>query len=293
MKNDHHMPAAVGKLYLVATPIGNLEDISLRALRILKEVDAIACEDTRQTQKMLNHYGIQNRMVSYHEHNENARAPELIEEMKNGATIALVSDAGTPVISDPGHRLVSMCAAQGVPVIPIPGASSVVAALSASGIPAERFLFVGFLPARQGARRKALRKLAGEQGALVLFEAPHRVAAMLGDAAEILGAREAVVAREITKLHEEFQRGTLGELHERAQKTPPRGEITLVVSQGELRALPPLSKGQTLRGRVEQISREEGLDRKAALKRAARELGLARRDAYKQLLLEGQEEENR
>ncbi len=287
MKNSTTTGPPRGKLYLVATPIGNLEDITLRALRVLKECDAIACEDTRHTQKLLNHYGIQKRTVSYHEHNEETRAPELVAEMETGATIALVSDAGTPILSDPGHRLVTLSVGRGIPVVPIPGASSVMAALTASGISAERFLFVGFLPARHGERRKALRELTSETCTLVFFEAPHRVSAMLTDAAEILGPRRAVMAREITKLHEEYQRGSLPELSERARIASPRGEITVVVGGTDARAAAALPKGLTLGERVEQISREQGIDRKAALKQAAREFGLPRREAYKQLLLEG------
>ncbi len=286
MKNSVNSGTVLGKLYLVATPIGNLEDITLRALRVLKECDLIACEDTRHTQKLLNHFSIQKRTLSYHEHNEETRAEELVKEMENGSTVALVSDAGTPVISDPGHRLVALSVAHGISVIPVPGASSVVAALAASGISAERFLFVGFLPARQGERRKALGELATQTSTLVFFEAPHRVAGMLSDAAEILGVRSAVVAREITKLHEEFHRGTLLELSEMARKAPPKGEITVVVGPGDPEKITALPPGQTLAGRVEQICRERGIDRKAALKQAARELGMPRREAYKQLLLE-------
>src|ERR1700674_2230174 len=199
-----------GCLYLVATPIGNLEDITMRAIRILKEADLIACEDTRQTQKLLNHYGIRKEMVSYHEHNELTRSPELVIELEQGAQIALVSDAGTPGISDPGHRLVTLCLRHHIPVVPIPGPSALVAALAASGLPSDEFLFIGFLPARAGARRKALEALKSEPRALVLYEAPHRLAETLSDAADILGARHAVVAREVTKIHEEFLRGTLG-----------------------------------------------------------------------------------
>jgi 16S rRNA (cytidine1402-2'-O)-methyltransferase len=275
-----------GQLYLVSTPIGNLEDITLRAIRILKEVDVIACEDTRHTQKLLNHYGIQKRLVSYHEHNENTRAPELISEMQNGASIALVTDAGTPIVSDPGHRLVALCAENNIRVTPIPGASAALAALSASGISAEHVLFVGFLPARQGERRRALTELAANSATLVFFEAPHRIANMLSDAAEILGPRQAALARELTKLHEEFLRGTLSDLAMKLKAAPLKGEFTLVVG-------PPAPqdtatpKNLTLRQRVEQLMRSDALDRKAALKQAAREFGVPRREAYKQLLQDG------
>jgi 16S rRNA (cytidine1402-2'-O)-methyltransferase len=275
-----------GQLYLVSTPIGNLEDITLRAIRILKEVDAIACEDTRHTQKLLNHFGIKKRLVSYHEHNENTRAPELVSELKNGANIALVTDAGTPIVSDPGHRLVALCAENNIPVIPIPGASAALAALAGSGISADRVLFVGFLPARQGERRRALAELANNSATLVFFEAPHRIANMLSDAAEILGPRTAALARELTKLHEEFLRGNLDDLAKKLNAVALKGEFTLIVG-------PPAQqqdaapKGLTLRQRVEQLIRTETLDRKAALKQAAREFGIPRREAYKQLLQDG------
>jgi len=276
-----------GQLYLVSTPIGNLEDITLRAIRILKEVDAIACEDTRHTQKLLNHYGIKKRLVSYHEHNENSRAPELISELKNGASIALVSDAGTPIVSDPGHRLVALCGENNISVIPIPGASAALAALAGSGISAERVLFLGFLPARQGERRRALAELASNSATLVFFEAPHRIANMLSDASEILGPRLSALARELTKLHEEFLRGTLNDLAKKLNSTPLKGEFTLVVGPPAERdtAAP---KGLTLRQRVEQLIRSDALDRKAALKQAAREFGIPRREAYKQLLQDGE-----
>src|SRR5580704_17837948 len=233
-----------GCLYLAATPIGNLEDITMRAIRILKEADLIACEDTRQTQKLLHHYGIRKEMVSYHEHNELTRSPELVIELEQGAQIALVSDAGTPGISDPGHRLVTLCLRHHIPVVPIPGPSALVAALAASGLPTDEFLFVGFLPARSGARRKALDALKSEPRALVLYEAPHRLAETLSDAAEILGSRVGVVAREVTKIHEEFLRGSLIELRDAARQRAPRGEITLLIGpavEGEAQAVPAVS----------------------------------------------------
>jgi 16S rRNA (cytidine1402-2'-O)-methyltransferase len=274
-----------GCLYLVATPIGNLEDITLRALRVLKEADLIACEDTRQTQKLLQHYAIHKELVSYHAHNELTRAPELVIQLEEGAQVALVSDAGTPVVSDPGHRLVAQCLRHHIPVVPIPGPSAFVAALAASGMPTEEFLFVGFLPSRAGARRKKLDALKSEPRALVFYEATHRLLETLSDAAEILGNRPAVVAREVTKIHEEFLRGSLAELRDAARKRAPRGEITLVIGpavEGDAQAVPAVS----LKQRVEQLETESGLDRKAALKQAARERGLGKREAYKQLLLE-------
>jgi len=283
--NKSSPDAGTGCLYLVATPIGNLEDITLRALRILKEVDLIACEDTRQSQKLLQHYEIQKSLVSYHEHNELTRAPELVIELEQGAKVALVSDAGTPGISDPGHRLVALCLRHHLPVVPIPGPSALVAALAASGLPSDEFLFVGFLPSRAGARRKALETLKAEPRTLVLYEAPHRIIETLADAAEILGPRPAVLAREVTKIHEEFRRGHLGELLESAQKRAPRGEITLLIAPGPA-GPPPVESHTSLTQRVEQLESESGLDHKAALKQAARERGLAKREAYKRLLQE-------
>src|SRR5882757_10191401 len=221
--------AGGGVLYLVATPIGNLEDITLRALRILREADQIAAEDTRHTQKLLQHYEIARPLVSYHEHNEMTRAPELLIALEQGAKIALVSDAGMPLVSDPGYRLVTLCARHQVPVIPIPGPSALLAALAASGLPNEEFLFVGFLPARTGERRRALERLRIEDRTLILYEAPHRVAETVADAREILGDRPACLAREVTKIHEEFRRATLSELSASLEEKPVRGEITLLI----------------------------------------------------------------
>ena len=276
---------ALGCLYLVATPIGNLEDITVRALRVLGEADLIACEDTRRTAKLLQHYSLRKEMISYHEHNEMTRAPELAIRMEQGARVALVSDAGTPVISDPGHRLVSLCVRHRIPIIPVPGPSAFVAALAASGLPTEEFLFVGFLPPRAGDRRKALDRLARESRTIVLYEAPHRLVEMLADAVDRLGRRPAVIAREVTKVHEEFLRGDLAELLVRARRTPLRGEMTVLIGgavPGEAR--PTELPSAPLRERVDQIMREQNLDRKGALKQAAHERGLTRREAYQQLL---------
>ncbi len=270
---------------MVATPIGNLEDITVRALRLLGEVDLIACEDTRHTAKLLHHYGIAKPTLSYHQHNEASRGAQLLERLEQGAQIILVSDAGTPVISDPGHRLVSLCLEKQIPVIPIPGPSAVIAALAASGLPAEEFLFVGFLPSRPTARRKVLQNLAKQERTLALYEAPHRLVDTLSDALEYLGRRQAVVAREMTKIHEEFLRGDLAELLVRVQQHPIRGEITILIgppSPGEEKTHEVCAA--PLRERVEQIMRERQIDRKAALKVAARERGLTKREAYKQLV---------
>ena len=291
MTNTNIDEMALGCLYVVATPIGNLEDMTLRALRILKEADAIACEDTRQTLKLLSHFDIQKRLISYHEHNEITRAPEIVIELEQGAKVALVTDAGTPAISDPGHRLVSLCVRHGIKVVPIPGASAFVAALAASGMPVEEFAFVEFLPARQSARRKALRTLAAEKRTLALYEAPHRLSDTLDDALEILGNRPVVVAREITKMYEEFLRGHLEDVAAAVRKKPVRGEITLLIGAPD--GLTPqaesaeksLAAAEPLSHRVDAIMKENGVDRKAALKQAARERGLTRREAYKQLLV--------
>src|SRR6266403_3959342 len=220
-----------GCLYIVGTPIGNLEDITLRALRILKEVDLIACEDTRHTQKLLNYYDISKTLVSYHEHNEMTRSPELLIKLEQGAKIALVSDAGMPLVSDPGYRLVTLCVRHKIPVVPVPGPSAMLAALAAAGLPNEEFLFVGFLPQRSGERRRMLAHLRIEERTMIFYEAPHRVAESIADAQEILGDRPACIAREVTKLHEEFLRGKLSQLAESLAERPARGETTLVVGR--------------------------------------------------------------
>ena len=276
---------AAGCLYLVGTPIGNLEDITLRALRILKEVDQIACEDTRHTQKLLNHYEIHKPLISYHEHNEMTRAPELVLALEQGAKIALVSDAGMPLVSDPGYRLVTLCLRHHVPVVPIPGPSALVASLAASGLPNEEFLFVGFLPARGGERRRALERLRIEDRTIILYEAPHRIAESVADALEILGDRPACLAREVTKLHEEFRRGKLSELAGSLEKNPARGEITLLIGPTEAAdARAHADSTQSLAARVEELMRQVKLDRKEALKLAAKERGLTRHAAYDQML---------
>jgi len=281
-----------GCLYLVATPIGNLEDITLRALRILKEADQIACEDTRHTLKLLNHYHIERPLVSYHEHNEMTRAPELVVAMEEGAKIALVSDAGVPLVSDPGYRLVTLCLRHRIPVVPIPGPSALLAALSASGLPNEEFLFAGFLPARSGERRRALERLRIEDRTIILYEAPHRIEDTVSDAREILGDRPACLAREVTKLHEEFRRGTLGEISVSLTERPARGEITLLigpVSAEEKAAHRDTS--QSLAERVDELIRQAKLDRKEALKLAAKERGITKRAAYHELHLDLREPE--
>jgi 16S rRNA (cytidine1402-2'-O)-methyltransferase len=277
--------AAIGCLYLVGTPIGNLEDITLRALRILREADQIAAEDTRHTQKLLQHYEIARPLVSYHEHNEMTRAPELLIALEQGAKIALVSDAGMPLVSDPGHRLVALCLRHQIPVVPVPGPSALLAALSASGLPNEEFLFVGFLPQRSGERRRALERLRIEDRTIIFYEAPHRIAECVADAREILGDRPACLAREVTKLHEEFRRGKLSVIASSLDERPARGEITLLIGAAEPgESGAHVDSAQSLSDRVEELMRQAKVDRKDALKLAAKERGLTRRAAYDQMV---------
>lgn len=264
-------------MYIVATPVGNLEDVTLRALRVLKEVDCIACEDTRQTQKLLDHYGIRVKTVSYHEHNEQARADELVKRMKAGESVALVTDAGTPLISDPGYRVVRAAADAGVPVVPIPGANAALAALSASGLPTDSFRFCGFLPPKQGQRRTELHSLRGETATLIFYEAPHRILEALADIEEVLGPRPVVVGRELTKLHEEILRGTAAEVRATLANRPSvKGEITLLIGKGE-------AVVDTSEAVMDAIARlvAEGMPRMDAIKQLARERGLSKREAYK------------
>jgi 16S rRNA (cytidine1402-2'-O)-methyltransferase len=269
-----------GTLYIVGTPIGNLEDTTPRAVRVLKEADVIACEDTRQTQKLLNHFGIETKKISYYEQNEAERAAELAERMVAGETVALVTDAGMPGVSDPGYRLVTVAIERGVPVVPIPGAVAFVAALVASGLPCDAFRFGGFLPAKSGQRRETLAGIRESALTEMFYEAPHRVVAALEDVVEVLGAdRRVVVARELTKVHEEFLRGraeeVLAALKERGEV---KGEIVLLIGKAEAGAAAPKV---SLRERMAQVIREEGLDEKAALKKMAKEFGLSKSEAYR------------
>ena len=276
-----------GIVYLVSTPIGNLEDITQRALRILSEVDLIACEDTRHTQKLLNHYDIRTRTISYHEHNERERAAELLVRLREGLSIAIVSDAGTPGINDPGFRLVRLAIENGVSVVPLPGPSALITALVASGLPTDEFFFAGFLPPRSNARRSRLAELRHMPATLIFFEAPHRIAATLKDARQILGEREAVVARELSKLHEEFVRGRLSELSERfAAVERARGEMVLIIDRAVIESrIEAEDRPGSVDGLVAGFE-SEGLDHRAALKKAARVLGLTRAEAYRRLVAE-------
>ena len=271
-------------LYLVGTPIGNLEDITLRAVRVLKEADQIACEDTRQTQKLLNHYGISTRTVSYHEHNEMTRTPEIVLDLEGGACVALVTDAGMPGISDPGFRLISLAIRHHIQVVPIPGASAFLAALVASGLPTDSFRFSGFLPPKTGQRRQMLESIKASPRTQVFYEAPHRVKDAVKDAVEVLGKeRQLVIAREVTKIHEEFLRGRAGEILETLNaRGDIKGEITLLIGKAE-EDEQRVAAGVSVRQRLEQVMAEEKLDEKAALKRVAKELGVSKSEAYREL----------
>jgi len=268
-----------GILYVVATPIGNLEDITFRAVRVLKEADLIACEDTRQTRKLLDHYSIDKPAVSYHEHNEQERARELAGRLAAGARIALVSDSGMPLVSDPGYRLVREAIAAGVKVEPVPGPSALVTALAASGLPTDAFHFAGFLPAKTGQRRKALEALRDEEATLIFYEGPHRVLETLAAVEEVLGERPVVVARELTKIHEEFLRGTAGEIRARLAERPSiKGEITLLVGRAEA---PPADDSPIEEAVADCI--RQGMSRMDAIKSVARRRGLPKREVYRQV----------
>lgn len=274
-----------GTLYLVATPIGNLADITHRALQVLKDVDLIACEDTRHTHKLLQHYGITTKTTSYHEHNEQQRTSYFIDLLRQGNDIAVVSDAGTPAISDPGFRLVRAAIESDVTVVPVPGPSALISALIAAGLPVDEFFFAGFLPSRSNARRTRLEALKTVPGTLIFYEAPHRLAAALKDAYEVLGEREAVVARELTKLHEEIKRGRLSELARfYVDEEEPRGEIVVLIDRNVIGEA--VSETDASVFALVQQFEQDGLDHRAALKKAARELGLSRAEAYRRLTAE-------
>lgn len=270
-----------GTLYVVSTPIGNLEDITYRAVRVLKEADLIACEDTRHTAKLLQHYGIDKPTVSYHEHNEAARAEELVAKLEQGLSIAQVSDAGMPGISDPGYRVIKLAIEHGMRVVPVPGPSALIAALAAGGLPTDSFQFLGFLPAKSGQRRTMLEAQQNAQHTIVVYEAPHRIAATMQDIAETLGAeRPVVLARELTKVHEEFIRGTAAEVLARVQEHELKGEITLLIGKGTQEAP---SKKTDIAHRLAEIMRSQNVDEKAALKIFAKERRLSKSEAYREL----------
>ncbi len=270
----------IGTLYIVATPIGNLEDITLRAIRILKEVKLIAAEDTRHTRHLLDRYQIGTPTTSYHDHNKEEKAPVLVARMLEGQSVALVSDAGTPGISDPGYFLINLAIDQKVPVVPVPGAAAAVAALSISGLPTDRFVFEGFLPAKHTARLKRLQELAEEQRTVIFYEAPHKIVRTLEDLLEVFGDRVAVVTRELTKVYEETVRGTLSIILTRLKEGTIKGEFTIVVHGAPTEAAQDIDPAEYLR----ELMIHRGLSRKEAVAAAAEELGLPKRDVYKESL---------
>jgi 16S rRNA (cytidine1402-2'-O)-methyltransferase len=265
-----------GVLYVVATPIGNLDDISLRALRVLKEVELIAAEDTRHTRILLDRYDIRTALISYHEHNEKTQAPRLVERMNRGESIALVSDAGTPAISDPGYRLVLDAINSGIVVTPIPGPSAIIAALSASGLPTDRFVFEGFMPAKKGERESRLEALREESRTIIFYEAPHRLKECLAAIGRILGNRDVVIARELSKLHEEFLRGTIDEIAEQLAAREIKGEVTVIVRAG--RRAESVSQ-EELSAEIRQMS-AEGISVREISEHLAKRYQLGRREVY-------------
>jgi 16S rRNA (cytidine1402-2'-O)-methyltransferase len=268
-----------GRLYVVSTPIGNLEDITYRAVRILKEADWIACEDTRTTRRLLDHYGIETRTISYHEHNETERAAELIERIGQGESGALVSDAGTPLLSDPGYRLVHAAARAGVRIEPLPGASALLAALVVSGLPTDQFHFGGFLPPKQGQRQRLLESLVEEAATLIFYEAPHRILESLEDIGSVLGTRDIVAARELTKMYEEVLRGTAPEIAAAlATRDSIRGEFVILIGK----SLAPPAESVPIRDMIQALI-AAGVERMEAMKTVARERGLSKREVYKLL----------
>jgi 16S rRNA (cytidine1402-2'-O)-methyltransferase len=276
----------LGTLYLVATPIGNLQDISLRALETLKTVDLIACEDTRHTRKLLTHFNIPNKLVSYHEHNEEERARELARMLEEGKNIAVVSDAGTPAVCDPSYRIVQKAHEIGAKVVPIPGAVAFVNAVIVSGLPTDAIFFGGFLPSKKGERRARLEEIKQIPATLIFYETPHRLAKSLADCAEILGSRNAAVARELTKMHEEIVRGNLAELTVKYAEKPTKGEIVLIIEREKIQdSRFNIQDSKTLSDRVKELE-SENLDRKVALKKAAKEFGLSKSEAYRILQAE-------
>ncbi len=272
-----------GALYIVATPIGNLGDITYRAVEVLRNVNAVACEDTRQTRKLLDHYGIQKPTVSYHEHNEAERTAELAARLEAGETIALVSDAGMPLVSDPGYRLVKAAIEAGIEVHPIPGASAALTALAAAGLPTDAFHFAGFLPPKPGQRVKALEALAEETATLIFYEAPHRILESLEAIGQVMGPRPVVVARELTKLHEEFLRGTAEEIRAAlAGRDAVKGEFTILIGKAD-RLL--VESDEPVEEAVESLIRS-GTPRMDAIKQVARRRGLSKREVYDRVLRE-------
>lgn len=281
-----------GTLYLVATPIGNLEDMTFRAIRTLKEADMIAAEDTRQTRKLLTHFDISTRLVSYHEHNKRASGPELVRLLQEGSTIALVSDAGMPAVSDPGADLAAEAAAQGIPVVPIPGANAALSALIVSGLPTDSFLFAGFPPRDRKGMEAFLSRLDRETATLLLYESPHRLKKTVQALAERWSGRRLAIVRELTKRHEEIVRGTAEACLHHIEAHPPLGECCLVIEGADERTAVPNEDGTawwsglSVADQVARYERDNGGDRKEAMRLAARDRGISRRDIYQMLLSE-------
>ena len=270
-----------GVLYVVGTPIGNLEDITYRAVRILREAGLIACEDTRHTRKLLDHYGIEGKLISYHEHNEAERAQELIQKLHEGVNVAQVSDAGMPGISDPGYRVVKLAIEQGIAVAPVPGPSALIAALAASGLPTDAFEFRGFLPAKSGQRKTELESIRSREHTVIFYEAPHRIHEALDDVVAMLGPeRQVVVARELTKVHEELLRGTARELAESIRVREVKGEITILIGKA---VAEKQAENLDLGVRLREIMREQKVDEKAAMKALAKERGVSKSEVYRDL----------
>lgn len=270
-----------GILYIVSTPIGNLEDITLRAIRVLKEADFVAAEDTRHTRHLLDRYQIETQLTSYHDHNKEEKAPILVARMLEGKNLALVSDAGTPGISDPGYFLINLAIDQHIPVVPIPGATAAIAALSISGMPTDRFIFEGFLPAKHLARLKRLQELSKEERTIIFYEAPHKIIPAVEDMLAVLGDRRAVITRELTKIHEESIRGTLAECLKRLQEGTIKGEFTVIVHGASKE---PLKQDIDTAEFLKNLILHRGLSKKEAISVAAEELGLPKKDVYKESL---------
>ena len=261
-------------LYIVSTPIGNLEDITQRAIRVLKEVSIIAAEDTRHTQKLLNHYQIETHQTSYHDHNKEEKAELLISKLKEGKDAALVCDAGTPGVSDPGYYLIKRAIEENIKVVPVPGVSAVIAGLSVSGLPTDRFVFEGFLPQKKNARIERLKKLEKEERTIILYEAPHRFIKTLKDIHDILGNRRMAVARELTKIHEEIVRGTVEEIIKAFEGKKIRGEVTIILEGAKREAE---QKIEGIKEAIQRIINEEGVSRSEAARRVAIRLGISKK----------------
>lgn len=267
---------SVATLYIVATPIGNLEDMTYRAVRILGEVDLIAAEDTRHSLKLLSHFGISKSMTSYFDHNQQFKGERILNTLRQGKSVALISDAGTPCVSDPGYQLVRDAVAEGIKVVPIPGACAAVAAISASGLPSDSFTFAGFPPSRQGKRHTFLGEIACLPGTLLLYEAPHRLEETLRDIREVLGERQIVVARELTKIYEELIRGSVSEVLKSVSSEKVRGEIVILIAPGEKTEQEPVSLEETLRN----LFQDSTLSLKDTAKKASEITGVSRSEAY-------------